>query len=132
MIKLNKLKIELMKTDESHSFTLELHRLSSSKWFKIYLATILIVLIAYYINSIFTLIFGQINGPIKLSKDKQVAEHTGPDFVSGSFRINRIYSKGIHHVQLSFEQFSSSDIFIGIRERIEPNFSGSSSVWLSF
>jgi hypothetical protein len=44
-----------------------------------------------------------------------LAKHIGPDSVLGSVRINRIYSKGVHHVRVSFEQISSlSKIFIGV------------------
>jgi hypothetical protein len=58
--------------------------------------------------------FSDVNGPIKLSEAKHVAEHYGLDFVLGSFRIEKIYSEGVHHVRLSFEEFSSSNTFIGI------------------
>jgi hypothetical protein len=125
MIKLNKIKSELTKTNKSRSFILIFKR------FKIYLAPILIVLIAYYIISLWNpLKFSQINGPIKLSENKKVAEHIGPDFVPGSFRINQIYSKGIHHVRLSFEQFSSSDTFIGIIQSTSEQSISSSYGWL--
>ncbi len=72
----------------------------------------------------FNLSFTEVNGPIELSDDKRTAEYIGSNFVEGSVRINRIYSKDIHHVRLKFEQISSSKIFI--RTTNEQSFSLSS------
>ncbi|CAF2496832.1 unnamed protein product [Rotaria sp. Silwood2] len=56
------------------------------------------------------------SGPIQLSRDASVAEHNGSDFVSGLFRVNQIYSRGVHSIRLSLMALPSSNIFIGIIE----------------
>jgi hypothetical protein len=119
---LNKLKVQFTKTDESPSFLVKLNRFLSSKGFRIYLALIIIILLAYCINSVVksnrlfsNVSFSDVDGPIRLSDGQHMAEHIGPDFISGSVRVNKMYSQGIHRVRLSFEQISSSSTtFIGI------------------
>jgi hypothetical protein len=125
MRKLKNLKIQLTEINESDLVTLKSDRRSYSKrLIIIYFATIIIVLIAYYINSIWIIKesllsntkFIKINGPIQLSEDGYAAEHNGSDFVHGLVRFDKTYSKGIHHMRLSLEKFSSSNTFIGIIE----------------
>jgi hypothetical protein len=58
--------------------------------------------------------FDQANGPISLLENNQVAKHWGAITLHGTFRINRVYRKGVHHVRISFESFSSSHVFVGI------------------
>lgn len=122
MQKLNKLKIQFTKINESPSFIAKLAQFLCSKGFRVFLALILCIVSAYYINYAVTLkplfsnlSFADVDGPIELSDGQHLAKHIGPDSVLGSVRINRIYSKGVHHVRLSFEQISSSSkIFIGV------------------
>jgi hypothetical protein len=122
MQKLNKLKIQFTKINESPSFIAKLAQFLCSKGFRVYLALIFVFVSAYYINYAVTLkplfsnlSFTDVDGPIELSDGQHLAKHIGPDSVLGSVRINRIYSKGVHHVRLSFEQISSSSkIFIGV------------------
>ena len=125
MKKLKNLKIQLTEINESDLVTLKSgRRFYSKRLMIIYFATIIIVLIAYYINSIRIIKeslwsntkFVKIKGPIQLSKDGYAAEHNGSDFVHGLVRFDKIYSKGIHHVRLSLEKFTSSDTFIGVIE----------------
>lgn len=115
MQELNKLKIQFTQINESPSFILKLDQFLSSIGFRICLASFILVIIAYCIISAVTsnplfsnASFSDVDGPIRLSNGQRMAEHIGPDFVLGSVRINPIYSKGIHHVRLSFEQISSS------------------------
>jgi hypothetical protein len=116
MQKLNDLRTQFTTTDESPS-------LLARKGFQIYLAILLVTLLAYYINSTLqpktfysNVTFStDVDGPIRLSSDKRMAEHMGPDFVLSSIRVNKVYSQGIHHIRLSFERVSSSSkTFIGI------------------
>jgi hypothetical protein len=58
--------------------------------------------------------FDQANGPIQLLENNQVAEQWGGSEYHGTFRVNRVYMKGVHHVRISFEQFSSPNTFVGI------------------
>jgi hypothetical protein len=73
--------------------------------------------------------FSEVDGPIKVLEDKRIAEHIGPDFVPGSFRINEIYSKEIHYVRLSFEQPLFPNTFIGIIEAANKQSISSSHGW---
>jgi hypothetical protein len=58
--------------------------------------------------------FNQANGPIRLLENNQVAEQWGGSWYHGTFRVNRVFREGVHHVQISFEQFSSPNTFVGI------------------
>lgn len=131
MTQLNNFKVQLTKTNEAHSFIFKCNRFLSSKIFRIRLTFILIILIAYTINSTLksNVKFSEVIGPIKLSENQHVAEHIGTDDISGSFLINQKYSEGIHHVQLLFEQYSSSNTFIGIIESTSKQSISSSYGW---
>jgi hypothetical protein len=113
MKQLEQLKIQLTKPNESMS---KRDPLLNFNGLILYLSSILIILILYYIKPalLSNIRFTDINGPILLFKDGHVAEHTGSNSVAGSFRINQIYTKDIHYVRLTLEKFSSSNTFIGI------------------
>ncbi len=113
MKQLEQLKIQLTKPNESMS---KRDPLLNFNGLILYLSSILIILILYYIKPplLSNIRFTDINGPILLSEDGHVAEHTGSNSVAGSFRINQIYTKDIHYVRLTLEKFSSSNTFIGI------------------
>jgi len=116
MKQLEQLKIQLTKPIASNSFISKRDPLLNFKGFILYLSCILIILISYYTKPtlLSNIRFTDINGPILLSEDGHVAEHTGSDSLAGSFRINQIYTKDIHYVRLTLEKFSSSNTFIGI------------------
>ncbi|CAF4641666.1 unnamed protein product [Rotaria sp. Silwood1] len=129
MIRLEKIKAQLMQTNQSksfieriYSFVWKLHGLFSSTEFRLFFSLLLIILIFYYASSFLQLYsptkikFSHVNGPIQLSEDATVAEHNGPDFVSSSFRVHQTYSRGIYSTRLLFKTLSSSNSFIGIIE----------------
>jgi hypothetical protein len=65
-------------------------------------------------HSLPNIAFDQANGPIHLFENNQVAEQWGGSGYHGTFRVNRVYMEGVHHVRISFEQFSSPNTFVGI------------------
>jgi hypothetical protein len=65
-------------------------------------------------HSLPNIAFDQANGPIHLLENNQVAEQWGGSGYHGTFRVNRVYMKGVHHVRISFEQIFSPNTFVGI------------------
>ncbi|CAF1101989.1 unnamed protein product [Rotaria sordida] len=126
-MQLEKFKTQLIQANQSKSFIESIYSLHdwlfNSREIKLYISFLLIFFIFYCILSfgklnlsLSKITFSQVNGPIQLSKDASVAEHYGLDFISGSVRVNQIYSRGVHSIRLSFETFSSSKTFIGMIE----------------
>jgi hypothetical protein len=65
-------------------------------------------------ESLSTSEFGQVNGPIVLFDNNQESGHRGSNNLDGTFRVNRVYRRGVHRVRIFFKQFGSSDTFVGI------------------
>ncbi|CAF0848654.1 unnamed protein product [Adineta ricciae] len=89
-----------------------------SKDYRIYLSLVL-CLLAYCI-SYHLLILNKklivISGPIRLSENDRVAEHSGDDHVPGTFRVQQNFSDRNYSVRFRIEKISSSNAFIGIAE----------------
>lgn len=74
--------------------------------------------------------FINVDGPIQLSKSERVAKHIGSNSVSGSFRVNQMYSEDVHNVQLHLEKVSSPNTFIGIINSDTKQLTSASHGWL--
>ena len=74
--------------------------------------------------------FTEAEGPIELTSGGRVASHKGPNSSLGSFRLNQVYSEGVHTVKIFVEKLTlspSSDAFIGVVHRAEQSSSVSTS-----
>ena len=71
-----------------------------------------------------------ITGPIRLSENDRVAEHSGDDHVPGIFRIQQNFSDRKYSARLRIEKISSSNAFIGIAESKNHRTSTKKYGWL--
>ena len=78
--------------------------------------------------------FTEIQGPIELTSGGRIALHTGPTSSLGSFRLNQVYSEGVHTVRIFVEKLTlspSSNTYIGLVERAEQSLSLSSGWFIT-
>lgn len=126
---LYRLKDQLNRIDESvplieqlRTCFRQIEQFLSSLQFRISLGLILLVTIIFYIKHSYIsqpspsfLTFDYLQGPILVSIDGKYAEHIGQDGRVGTIRIGAIFTKDVHRIYFSFDQLSSSNTFIGIK-----------------
>ncbi|CAF0796970.1 unnamed protein product [Adineta ricciae] len=104
-----------------------------SKGYILYFSCIFGLLLAYYVNECLLIPDKKlivITGPIRLSENDRVAEHSGDDHVPGTFRVRQNFSDRDYSVRFRIEKISSSNAFIGIAESKDHRTSTMKYGWL--